>query len=118
MSLTVRNIAKKGKDIEISDRVTTLTPDGNVATFPNAVTVKARVCTVTGVKVFDDTNTEIEITHKVIMNFVAGITSEKWIKIGNKRIKIVTVDDCDAEGEILILMCTERGNEAKEVNSA
>ncbi len=52
------------------------------------------------------------------MDFRSDVTAEKWVKFGTKRIKILTVEDCCENEEIMILMCTERGEDSKVVNEA
>ena len=117
-NLFERNLLKYGKDIEITDR--NVKPFNGLPTevFSNPVTVKAIISTLEGVSVFDDTNTKRVATHKLCLNFISGITSEKWAKIGSKRLKILTVDNTCEDNDRLILMCTERGLDSKVVNDA
>lgn len=118
MSLFTYQLARRGKDIDIADRDLKIVNGLPTEVFSGAVTVKGLLCTVTGVSVFDDTNTERVATHKICIEFTAGITAEKWILFNSKRIKILTVENCCEEDSVLILMCTERGLDSKVVNEA
>ena len=118
MSLFLYSLAKDGKDIEISDRNVELFNGKPSEVFTNPLPVKALVKTLTGVTVFDSTNTETIATHEMRIEFIAGITAEKWILFKGKRIRILTVDNCCENDEVLILMCTERGLDSKVVNDA
>ncbi|MCK5643051.1 MAG: hypothetical protein KAJ19_19745 [Gammaproteobacteria bacterium] len=118
LRLFKRNLAKHGKTITLEDRTTSTINGLPVETFSNPVTPTALVKTVTGVTVFDNTNTERVVTHEICLLFLAGITSEKWVKLGTTRIKVLTVENCCENDECLKLMCTERGLESKVVNDA
>lgn len=119
MGLFERQLARRGVDIEITDRDVKILNGQPQEIFSNPVNIKVLVNTVRGVKVFDSTNTERVATHKICMNFIADITSEKWIKFpNNKRIKILTVENVCEQDKRLILMCTERGDDSKVVNDA
>jgi len=111
-------LARRGIDITVEDR-DTKTINGQVSeVFTNPVTVKALIKTIHGVAVFDSTNTERVATHKMCLIYSADITAEQWIKLGTKRIKILTAENYCEKGEQLILMCTERGEDSKVVNEA
>lgn len=118
MSLFDYQLAKNGKDIDIGDRGQKIISGLPTEVFKNAITVKAIIRTVTGISVFDDTNTERVATHKVCISYVSGVTSEKWILFRGKRMKILTVENRCEEDSVLILMCTERGLDSKVVNDA
>lgn len=119
MSLFDRQLAKKGQKIEITDRTMTVFNGEPSETFSNPVKVKALIITVTGVKIFDSTNTKRIATHKICMYYQSGITSEKWIKLlNNKRLKVLTVENPCEANERLTLMCSERGLSSKVVNDA
>lgn len=117
-NLFERNLLKCGQDVEITDR--NVKPFNGLPTevFSNAVTVKGIVSTLRGVKVFDSTNIERVATHKICIKYIAGITAEKWTKIGTNRLNILTVENCCEKNEQLILVCTDRGLDSKVVNDA
>ena len=119
MSLFLRNLAKYGKDVIIEDRDVKIINGKPVEVFSNPTpTLKAIMKTLTGVTVFDSTNTERVATHRLSMIFRAEVTAEKWVKFGTKRIKILNVEDCCEDERVMILMCTERGEDSKVVNQA
>ena len=118
MSLFLRTLAKCGKAITIEDRNVKINNGAASEVFSNPINVTAIVRTVSGVSVFDDTNTETVVTHKIRIGFNSAITSEKWIELGSKRIRIIAVENCEEKDEVMILMCTERGLDSKVVNDA
>lgn len=120
MSLLPHFLAKYGKDITLQTRVERIIngqPQEVFATF-GVTPIRAILKTVRGVSVFDDTNTEQVATHEVRIAYQAGVTSEMWILYKAKRIKILTVENCCEDDTVLILMCTERGDNSKVVNDA
>jgi len=119
MGLFERNLMMCGQEIEISDRDVLILNGLPTEVFSSDVLVRALVSTLSGIEVFDDTNTERVATHKICINYIAGITSEKWIRLSNKkRLKILTVENCAEKDYRLILVCTERGLDSKVVNDA
>ena len=116
MSLFLRTLAKCGKSITIEDRNVEINNGSASEVFSNPLNVTAILRTVSGVSVFDDTNTETVATHKIRIVFNSSVTAEKWIKLSSKRIRIVTVENCEEKDEVMILMCTERGLDSKVVN--
>ena len=80
--------------------------------------VWALVETVSGQTMFDDTNTERDVTHKFIIRFIDGVTSETWILFNGDRLDILGVEDYDERHEFLLLRATNRGIETNEANRA
>lgn len=117
-SLFSYQLGRCGQDIILEDRETRFKNGDPVATFSGADTINAIVKTVSGVRVFDDTNTEVDITHEICIPYQAGVTSEKWVKLGSRRIRVITVENCCEKDEVLKLRCTERGPDVKEANNA
>ena len=118
MSLFIHSLNKCGQDVTIEDRSVVIKNGLASEDFTNPITVKAIVKTVSGVSVFDQTNTERVATHKLHIAYNADITAEKWVKLGTRRIKILTVENCAEKNVQMILMCTERGEDSKVVNEA
>ena len=118
MSLFTRNLNKCGQDITLEDRDEKIINGQSTEVFANPVPVRAIVKTIQGVSVFDDTNVERVATHRIAIAYIVGVTSSKWVKLGTKRIKILTVENCAEKNRVLILMCTERGEDSKVVNQA
>ena len=116
MSLLAHSLKKCGQDVIIQDRNSKIINGQASEVFDNPRPVRAIVKTISGVSVFDDTNTERVVTHKLVIAYIADVTAENWVKLGNKRIKILTVENCAEKNIQLILMCTERGEDSKVVN--
>lgn len=116
MSLLQHSINKCGQDVTFEDRNMKIISGLTQEVFDNPRVRKVIVKTVNGVSVFDDTNTERVVTHKITMPFEAGIGSEQWITLGTKRLKVLLADNCAEQDKVLILMCTERGEDSKVVN--
>lgn len=109
MTLFKRALKKSGKEITIEDRVEKPVNGNATLVFSNPRKVKARVKTVSGVRVFDRTNTERDITHEMRIDYIDGITSENWVTLKGKRLEVITVENCCENDDVLILLCTERG---------
>lgn len=118
MSLFSRYLARCGKDITVEDRDEQII-NGKVAEiFTNARADKAVVETLTGVTVFDGTNTEQVATHRLCLNWRSDVGAEQWVTLKGKRLRVLTAEnyqECDA---CLVLMCTERGENSQVVNRA
>lgn len=117
-NLFKRNLAKCGKYVTLETRDERIINGRSQEVFTTfgVDPVRTIIKTVHGVSVFDSTNTERVATHKLCLEYQAGVTAEMWVKFGSKRIKILTVENCCEEDEVLILMCTERGDDSKVVN--
>lgn len=118
MSLFNRNLAKCGLSFDIQDRDVRIINGLPTEVFSNPITTTGIVKTVSGLAVFDDTNTEVQATHKICIAYDSSVTSEKWILLNAKRLRILTVENCCEKDETLILMCTERGTVDKIANQA
>ncbi len=117
-SMFARNLAKYGKDIVFEDR--NLEPVNGEATmvFSNPREDRAIIKTLRGKKVFDQVNLERVATHEMRLNWRDDITSQQWVRLGNRRIRILTVENCCENDEVLVLVCTERGDGGRIANSA
>lgn len=120
MSLFARNLAKCGKDYVVEDRDERIINGVSSEVFTNPTPLRALVKTLRGVKVFDSTNTERVATHRLCAPYVAGVTAEQWVRRADNgtRLKILSVENCCEDDSVLILLCTERGDGAIEVNNA
>ena len=116
MSLLAHSLAKCGQAITFQTRDVKLKNGQANEVFADVDTDTAIIKTVSGVSVFDDTNTEIVATHKLTLAYRADVTAENWVLFGTKRIKILTTENCAEKNQVLILMCTERGEDSKVVN--
>lgn len=120
MSLFARNLNKYGKDVTFEDRNEKILNGQSSEVFDNVRNDRAIIKTLRGKSVFDSTNTERVATHEMRLNWRADVGAEQWVRRTGttKRLKILTAENCCANDEILILMCTERGDASKVVNSA
>lgn len=116
MSLLAHSLAKCGQVVTFQTRDVELLNGQAQEVFTDIDTDTAIIKTVSGISVFDDTNTEQVATHKLTLAYRADITAESWVLFGTKRIKILTVENCAEKNKVLILMCTERGEDSKVVN--
>lgn len=78
----------------------------------------ALVETVSGETMFDDTNTERDVTHKFIICFLTGITAETWISFNGDRLDILGVEDLEERHEFLLLRASNRGVDTNRANDA
>ncbi len=111
-TLFKRNLAKCGQSITLQDRDIQApdfgTPDFDLD-FTNDTLVTAIVQTERGKTLFDGVATDTPITHKFIIEYLAGVTSETWVLFDGRRFDIVDVENNAEKNECLILRCTERG---------
>lgn len=78
----------------------------------------AMVETVSGETIFDNTNTERDVTHRFTIRFIDGITAETWISFDGDRIDILNVEDYEERHEFLLLRASNRGVDTNEANRA
>ena len=78
--------------------------------FSKSVEVWANARTASGQTLFTDVNVDVALTHIIIIRFDSTVTSQTWIELDGKNIKIVNVEDLDERHEFLRLKCTLRGD--------
>ena len=119
MSYFQRNLARHGKPVVIEDRDLKLINGQSREVFSNPRDDIGLIKTLEGVSVFDNTNTERVATHRICLDYRDDVGAEQWLKLNgtNKRVKILTAENKCENNEVLILMCTERGEDSKIVNS-
>ena len=71
-----------------------------------------------GTVFFDDTSTEISVTHNIGLVYIAGLTAENWILFEGRRFDILFVEDFDERHEYQWLRCNERGTTSNKANEA
>lgn len=111
-NLFLRNLARCGKTITIQQRDIEPPLFGSVdfdEEFSNDQEVQAIVKAVRGKTFFDGTNTDVNITHEICIEYLANVTAESWILLNGRRIDILAVTNCCENNDVLILTCTERG---------
>lgn len=118
MSLLARNLSKYGKAVVFEDRDEKIINGQSSEVFSNARNDTAIIKTLRGKSVFDSTNTERVATHELRLAYRSDIGAEQWVKRKGttKRLKILTAENCCEDDVVLILMCTERGEDSKIVN--
>lgn len=82
------------------------------------LTVRAMVETVRGVTIFDNTNTERDISHKITLKFRTNsvITAQNYAKIGSVLLDIVDVENVNEDNRYLVLRCALRGPNTQAAN--
>lgn len=118
MSLLTRNLAKYGKAVVFEDRNEKIINGQTSEVFDNVRDDVAIIKTLRGKSVFDGTNTQRVATHELRLAYRDDIGAEQWVRRFNttKRLKILTAENCCEDDTVLILMCTERGEDSKVVN--
>lgn len=115
LALFKRNLAKCGKTITLQNRAISSpefgTPDFDEA-FTSTDDVQAILQTQRGKVLFDGVSTDERITHKICIEYLAGVTSETWILFDGRRFDILDVENCGEQDICLILRCNERGTGA------
>lgn len=74
--------------------------------------LQAMVKTPRGKTFFDGVGTDVNITHEIVIAYVAGVTAETWVLFKGRRIDILAVENCCEQDKVLILTCTDRGTDA------
>lgn len=118
MSLFQRNLNRYGKPVVFEDRDEKIINNKTQEVFSNPRPDTALVKTLRGVTVFDSTNTERVATHRLRLAWRADVGAEQWVLFKGKRIKILTAENCCEDDTLLELMCTERGDDSRVINSA
>jgi len=77
--------------------------------FQDTAEVLALIETQTGRTVFDGVDTDINITHKIVIRYDATVTSETWIELAGKRVDIIFVENLESRNEWMLLFCVMRG---------
>ena len=118
MSLFARNLAKYGKAVVLEDRNERIINGQTSEVFDNVRDAVAIIKTVSGVSVFDGTNTKRAVTHELRLAYRDDIGAEQWVRRFNttKRLKVLTAENCCEDDTVLLLMCTERGEDSKIAN--
>ena len=112
ISLFKRNLLKCGQDITLQNRNIESpdfgTPDFD-EDFTDTDTIPALINTERGNTLFDGVSTDRTVTHKLCIEYLAGVTAQTWIKFKDRRFDIVDVENYRERDELLILRCNERG---------
>jgi len=107
--------------IDLQERTLTAPSSGVDATetfIVDTPDVWAKIETVNGETIFDGTNTDINVTHRITIRFLPGITAETWVLFNGERLDILDVQNFEERDEWLLLKCTNRGTTANAANEA
>lgn len=86
--------------------------------FEHKIQAWAMINTVSGKTYFDGVNTDVNITHEIIIRYDASLTAEDWVEFDDRRIDVVDTEDLDERHEWLLLRCTDKGLKAQGATSA
>lgn len=86
--------------------------------FTPIETVSAYIETVRGKTIFDESNTERDVTHKIYIRFVPFITAQTWLKFDSKFYDILDVENLEERNDFLLLRCAVRGSDTVATNFA
>lgn len=106
----------------INLQIRSLTPPENgsvdfTEVFNPKTAIWSTINTVRGRSVFDGTETEVDVTHEVLLRHVEGLTMEDWVlKEDSERLRILTVENLDERDDWQLLQCTNRGTNANKAN--
>lgn len=88
--------------------------------FTNPQTLWARIDTVSnvggGVQIFDGANVVDTASHLIYIRFIPNVTFQEYLDYDARRFRIIDVTNLNEEDEFLLLRCTERGDNTKQVN--
>ena len=84
--------------------------------FSDEVTVWAGIKTVNGKTIFDDTNTERDISHEFIIRFREGISNKTWIEYNGDNYDIVKAENVNEQNDWLRLQANIRGKTTKKAS--
>lgn len=82
------------------------------------ITVYASIKTVSGESIFDGTNTEVDVTHHFVIQYLGGLTFENWVEYADIKYRILEVENIDERNEFYIIRATKRGANTLNANFA
>jgi SPP1 family predicted phage head-tail adaptor len=90
----------------------------SVETFADDVEVWAAIETTRGSQLWNGVEISNPFTHKIYIRYRDDIDFNKWIEFESEKYDIVDVENLEQTNEWLLLMCTRKGDAAKEANFA
>lgn len=82
--------------------------------FTDHIDVWSSVNTKSGVTIFNGVNTEVVISHEIVIRYEDGITAEMWIELeGGILLDIEKVENINEDYEFLSIMCSLSGDKDK-----
>jgi head-tail adaptor len=80
--------------------------------------VWASIETLSGKEIFEDVNLRVGVeSHLMVIAYVSGLETKKWIEYNSKRFKILRVSNCGEANEWLKFYCEEKGLKTNIVNN-
>ena len=87
--------------------------------FAQLEPVWASIVTTPTTTVFDGANTDVNVSHKIVVRADPRITTETWILLEDgKRLDVVRSESIDERGEFVQMLCNERGDVSVEAARA
>ncbi len=118
-------IGAMNRKIALNTRTLTVPSGSDVdfnEVFSDPITIWANVVTVSGIVVFDSTNTAREVSHDIYIRYRADLTAETWIKLlaingtVDVYLYVLQLENLNEENKYMRLRCILRGDIAKPVN--
>lgn len=70
----------------------------------------AQVNTAGGKMFFKGIGSDISLTHEIVIRYKSTVTSETWVELKNRNLKIVDVENWNEENNFMILRCVDKGD--------
>ena len=102
----------KARDLDQKVTIQSLTETrdtfgGLIETWATFKTVWAKVEALRGREFFDAAQVQADLTHKVTIRYLAGVTAKMRVLLGSRVLEINAVQESTERQRWLILMCTE-----------
>lgn len=88
---------------EVQDPATS----GTLKTWTTIATLWANLSAVTGYVTFQTQQISEKVTHKIILRYYSGMSSEYWVLFNNRRFRIRNVMNIDERNIAMQLLCEE-----------
>lgn len=105
-----------------------VTPDGITVDVDENLTllkkVWAMIETTRGVTLFDSSNVERDISHRIYIRYIEALTAEIWVLLPSvtggidNLIDVVRLENLEEGNRFMLLSCAIRGDDSKKVNLA
>jgi SPP1 family predicted phage head-tail adaptor len=81
--------------------------------------VWASIKTATGKVLFNGVNTDVVMTHEIIIRWHEDVTASNWVELKDGRLlDIISVENLEERNEFLKLACREQGLKSLPANQA
>lgn len=72
----------------------------------------AQVNTVAGKIFFAGVGSDFSLTHEIIIRYDSTVTSETWVELKDRNLKIVSVENLNEEENFMLLKCIDKGDKS------